>query len=97
MAASAIEPGHSSERGMSFADMVGGRAVVDDLPVRELSFKNGCPALILTNVEIARLSAPYKYALIFKFFAQHIPNSELQRGLSNWGVHGGAHISVIDR
>ena len=69
MAAPAVEPGDSSERGMSFAAVVGGRALVDDLPVRELSFKNGCPALILTNVEIARLSAPYKSALIFKFFA----------------------------
>ena len=84
-------------RGMSFAVVVGGSAPMDDLPVWELSFKNGCPALILTNVEIARLSAPYKSALIFKFFTQHIPNSELQRGLSNWGVHGRAHISVIDR
>ena len=83
MAAPVIEPGDSRERGLSFATVVGGRDTVDDLPVRELSIKNGCLALILTNVEFARLSAPYKTALIFKFFAQHIPNSELQRGLSN--------------
>ena len=83
MAAPVVEPGDISERGLSYAVVVGGRGSPDDLPVRELSVKNGCPALILTNVEIARLSAPYKTALIFKFFAQHIPNSELQCGLSN--------------
>ena len=83
MAAPVVEPKDSRERGLSFAAVVGGRVTVDDIPIRELSVKNGCPALILTNVEIARLSAPYKTALIFKFFAQYIPNSELQRGLSN--------------
>ena len=83
MAAPVVEPGDSRERGLSFAAVVGGRVSDDDLPVWELSIKNGRPTLILSNVEIARLSAPYKIALIFKSFAQHIPNSELQQGLSN--------------
>ena len=94
MAVPVVEPGNSRERGLSFAAVVGGRAPDDDLPVRELSIKNGCPVIILSIVEIARLSALYKTALIFKFFAQHIPNSELQKGLSNWGVHGGLIFQV---
>ena len=81
MASLVVELGDSCDMGHSFAAMVGGRQPNNDLPFHELSVKNGCPALILSNVEIARLSAPYKTALIFKFFAQHIPNSELQRVL----------------
>ena len=91
------QPGCSQDGVRSFADVVGSHPVEDDLPFRELLVKNGCPAIILMNVEMARISVPYKSALIFKFFAQHLPCSEIQQGLSNWGAHGGATISVIDR
>ena len=90
------ELGSSQDRGRSFTTVVGGRQVDDDLPFRELTVKNGRPVLIFSSVEIARISAPYKTALIFKFYAQHLPISEIQGGLSNWGVHGGANFSVID-
>ena len=48
------------------------------------------------NVEVVKVSAPYKFALVFKFYAQHLPILEVQRELSNWGVYGSANISVID-
>ena len=53
--------------------------------------------IILLSVEVAKLSMPYKTALIFKFFSSHIPSFEVQRALSNWGVKGVVDINVIDR
>ena len=75
----------------------GGRVLDDDIPFRELSTKFGRPAVILFNVEIAKISLPYKHTLIFKFFSMHFPVANIQKCLSNWGVKGGATIIVIDR
>ena len=64
------DPGGVSSRveGRSFADTLRGSPVVEDFPIRELSTKFGQPAIILSTVEVAKLSLPYKMALIFKFF-----------------------------
>ena len=62
----------------------------------EPSTKYGRPAIILSSMEVAKLSLPYKTALIFKFFSSHLPSSEVQRALSNWGVKGVVDINVID-
>ena len=75
----------------------GGRGTDDDIPFRELGSKFGRPAVILSNVQIAKISLPYKHALIFKFFSMHFPVVDIQKGLSNWGVKGGAIVTVIDR
>ena len=88
--------GSSRVAGRSFADTLRGSPVVDNFLVREPSTKFGRPAIILSSVEVAKLSLPYKTALIFKFFSSHIPSSEVQRALSNWGVKGAVDINVID-
>ena len=64
--------------------------------VREPSTKFGRPAIILSSVEVAKLSLPFKMALIFKFFSSHISSSKVQKTLSNWGVRGAVDINVID-
>ena len=51
----------------------GGGGTDEDIPFRELSTKFGRPAVILSNVEIAKISLPHKNALIFKFFSMHFP------------------------
>ena len=61
--------GSARVEGRTFAEMVRGSPVVDDFPVRELSTKFGRPAIILTSVEVVKLSLPYKTALIFRFFS----------------------------
>ena len=63
--------------GRSFAEALHGSLVVDDILVQEPSTKFGRPAIILSSVEVAKLSLPYKTALIFKFFSSHIPSSEV--------------------
>ena len=74
----------------TYATVAGGGGGTDeDIPLRELSTKFGRPAVILSNVEIAKISLPYKHALIFKFFSMHFPMVDIQKGLSNWGVRGG--------
>ena len=83
--------------GWPFAEVVHGSSVVDDFPVWEPSMKFGRLAIILSSVEVAKLSLPYKTALIFKFFSSHIPSIEVQKALSNWGVRGAVAINIIDR
>ena len=63
--------GSSRVEGPSFADSLHGSLVVDDFPIREPSTKFGRLAIILTSMEVAKLSLPYKTALIFNFFSSY--------------------------
>ena len=76
-------PGQMSGRGSYAMVTAGGRVGEDDIPFRELGSKFGRPAVILSNVEIAKISLPYKFALIFKFFAVHLSVNDIHKGLSN--------------
>ena len=78
--------GSARVEGRTFVETVRGSPVVDDFPVQEPSMKFGRLAIILSSVEVAKLSLPYKTAMIFKFFSSHIPSTEVQKALSNWGV-----------
>ena len=89
--------GSARVEGRTFAETVHGSPVVDDFPIQELSTKFGRPAIILSSVEVAKFSLRYKTALIFKFFSSHIPSTEVQKALSNWGVRGAVDINIIDR
>ena len=75
--------GSARVEGRTFAETVRGSPVVDDFSVRELSTKFGRPAIILSSLEVAKLSLPYKMAQIFKFFSSHIPSTVVQKALSN--------------
>ena len=62
----------------SFADKLRDKIVDNDIPVCEPTTKYGRSAIILTNVEVARISMPYKHVLIFKFYSSHLPTTEVQ-------------------